>query len=138
MSGMSAHAGGTFDIEAWEADKPFDEREGTKLTRVLVRKTFHGDLVGTSSAELLTVETAAGPAAYVGLETVEGILHGREGTFVLQHSAGSEDGTEATQWLRWIIVPNSGTGELTGIRGNGTISVAPDGGHSWALDYTLG
>lgn len=135
---MTLQAGGTFDIDAWDAEKPYSERvDGGKLTRAQVRKTFHGDLVGTSSADLITVETSAGPVAYVGVETVEGILHGREGTFVLQHSAGSDDGTAETQWLHWLIVPTSGTGELTGIRGRGQIIVTPDGAHSWTLDYTL-
>ncbi|MGH3241869.1 MAG: DUF3224 domain-containing protein [Spirillospora sp.] len=134
---MTFQASGSFDIDAWEAEKPYDEQDGTKLTRVQVGKTFHGDLVGTSGSELITVESAAGPVAYVGIERVQGILHGREGTFVLQHSAGSEDGTPDTQWLRWLIVPTSGTGELAGIRGVGQITVAADGAHTWTLEYTL-
>jgi hypothetical protein len=136
MAGMTFEASGTFDIDAWEAGKPYVELGGNKLSRVQVGKTFHGDLVGTSSTELITVESAAGPVAYVGIEHVQGILHGREGTFVLQHSAGSDDGTPGTQWLRWLIVPTSGTGELAGIRGSGKITVT-DGGHDWTLEYTL-
>ncbi|MFI0351377.1 DUF3224 domain-containing protein [Actinomadura sp. 9N407] len=134
---MTYQAAGTFDIDSWDAEKPYEEEAGNKLTRVRVGKTFHGDLVGTSTTDLTTVESAAGPVAYVGVETVRGILHGREGTFVLQHSAGSDDGTAETQWLRWLIVPTSGTGELAGIRGQGEIIVTPDGGHSWTIDYTL-
>ncbi|PRX05710.1 UNVERIFIED_ORG: uncharacterized protein DUF3224 [Actinomadura viridilutea] len=137
MADMTSHASGTFDIDAWEAAEPYARQGGTAVTRVRVRKTFHGDLVGAGTAELITVETAAGPAAYVGIEIVTGLLHGREGAFVLQHNAGSEDGTPATQWLRWLIVPTSGTGELAGIRGHGQISVRPDGGHDWSLEYTL-
>ncbi|MFB4313138.1 DUF3224 domain-containing protein [Actinomadura sp. 21ATH] len=135
---MTNRAAGTFDIDSWDAEKPYEEENGVKLTRVRVGKTFHGDLVGASTTELITVETAAGPAAYVGIETVRGILHGREGTFVLQHSAGNDDGTPETQWLRWLIVPTSGTGELAGIRGEGEITVTPDGGHTWSIAYTLG
>ncbi|WP_131740036.1 DUF3224 domain-containing protein [Actinomadura roseirufa] len=134
---MTLHATGTFDIDAWDAEKPYDEQGGNKLTRVHVRKTFHGDLVGTSTTELITVESAAGPVAYVAVEHVQGILHGREGTFVLQHSAGSDDGTPDTQWLRWLIVPTSGTGELAGLRGSGKITVGDDGAHTWELEYTL-
>ncbi|WP_433227459.1 DUF3224 domain-containing protein [Actinomadura formosensis] len=134
---MTFQATGSFNIEAWDAEKPYEEQDGTRLTRVHVGKHFHGDLVGTSTTELITVETPGGPAAYVGIERVQGILHGREGTFVLQHSAGSEDGTTDTQWLRWLIVPTSGTGELSGIRGLGQITVSEDGGHTWALEYTL-
>ncbi|GLZ04801.1 hypothetical protein Acsp03_22670 [Actinomadura sp. NBRC 104412] len=136
---MTSHATGTFDLDSWDAEKPFHEDIGTKQTRVRVGKTFHGDLVGTSVTELITVESVeGGPLAYVGIETVQGILHGREGTFVLQHSGGSDDGTPETQWLRWLIVSGSGTGELTGIRGEGRIVVGADGTHSWSLDYTLG
>jgi hypothetical protein len=139
IAGMTSQASGTFDIDAWDAAKPFHEDTSTKQTRVQVGKTFHGDLVGTSTTELITVEGAdGGPLAYVGVETVRGILHGREGTFVLQHSAGSDDGTPRTQWLRWLIVAGSGTGELDGIRGQGQIVVSPDGAHSWTLDYALG
>lgn len=134
---MTFQASGSFDIDAWDAEKPFEERDGVKLTRVHVGKTFHGDLVGTSGSELITVESAAGPVAYVGIEHVQGILHGREGTFVLQHSAGSDDGTADTQWLRWLIVPTSGSGELAGVRGVGQITIGADGAHSWTLEYTL-
>lgn len=132
---MTTQAGGTFDIDSWDAEKPYEQDTGNKLARVRVGKTFHGDLVGTSTTELITVESEAGPVAYVGVETVRGILHGREGAFVMQHSAGHEDGT---QWLRWLIVPTSGTGELAGIRGEGRITVTPEGAHTWSIDYTLG
>lgn len=132
---MSTRASGTFDIDAWEdGKKPFDEAGETRLNRIHVGKTFHGDLVGTSSTELLTVATQAGPVSYVGVELVRGILHGREGTFVLRHQAQS---TDEDSWLTWVIVPTSGTGELAGIRGEGSIDIGPDGTHSYTLDYEL-
>jgi hypothetical protein len=137
ITAMTSHASGNFDIDSWDAEKPYQEEDGTTLTRVRVGKTFHGDLVGTSTADLITVESPAGPVAYVGIETVRGILHGREGSFVLQHTAGSEDGTPGTQWLRLLIVPTTGSGELAGIRGEAEITVGPDGSHSWKIDYTL-
>lgn len=34
-------------------------------------------------------------------------------------------------------VPDSATGELAGLRGEGRSRVAPDGAHSLALDHTL-
>jgi hypothetical protein len=133
MSSMSEHAKGSFDISGWD-EKAADEPTGATLGQVVVTKTFHGDLVGTSTTRLLSVRTEAGPAAYVALEHVEGTLGGRRGTFVLQHSAGSSDGV---QWLKWQVVPTSGTSELTGLRGEGQIIVGPDGGHSYVLDYEL-
>lgn len=71
------------------------------LGRVRVTKTFSGDVVGTSRTDLITVVTAAGPRAYVGVERVAGSVHGRSGSFVFQHSAtsgGDEDG------LSWTVV----------------------------------
>ncbi|MCO6006217.1 DUF3224 domain-containing protein [Actinoallomurus purpureus] len=132
---MSKRAEGTFVLDTWDAEKPYDEREGTALTRVHVGKTFSGDLSGTSTAELITVSTEAGPAAYVGVERFTGTLNGRTGGFVLQHNAGGENGRP---WLTWKIVETSGTGDLKGIKGEGQITIEEGGGHSFSLDYELG
>ncbi|GLW99980.1 hypothetical protein Misp02_40670 [Microtetraspora sp. NBRC 16547] len=129
---MTTHATGTFDITGWD-EMATDQREGATISRVRITKTFQGDIEGTSTTEILTVATDAGPAAYTGIEHVEGTLGGRKGTFVLQHSAGSENDV---QWMRWLIVPTSGTGELTGLRGEGRIEVE-DGKHTFVLDYEL-
>jgi hypothetical protein len=132
---MSEHAKGTFTVDVWDAEKPYDERDGIPFTRVHVDKTFSGDLAGTSTAELITVATEAGPAAYVGIERFQGTLHGRTGGFVLQHNAGGENGKP---WLTWKIVETSGTGDLKGIRGEGQIVIEESGGHSYILEYELG
>ncbi|WP_170316885.1 DUF3224 domain-containing protein [Acrocarpospora corrugata] len=127
------HATGTFDVTSWET-LATDEREGAVLARNRLTKTFSGDLTGASVTDLLTVATPAGPAAYAGLEHLHGVLHGRQGTFVLQHNGGAEDGKP---WLTWIIVPTSGTGALTGIHGQGQIDVDDQGKHTFTLEYQL-
>ncbi|MEV5747224.1 DUF3224 domain-containing protein [Actinoallomurus sp. NPDC052308] len=132
---MSKRAEGTFVLDTWDAEKPYDERDGATCTRVHVEKTFSGGLTGASTAELTTVGTEAGPAAYVGIERFEGTLDGRTGAFLLQHNAGAEHGKP---WLTWKIVETSGTGDLKGIRGEGQIVITEDGGHSYSLDYELG
>ncbi|WP_182880938.1 DUF3224 domain-containing protein [Microbispora sp. H10949] len=128
---MHAHATGTFDVTSWN-DLATEEKQSATFGRNRLTKTFQGDLTGTSTTEILTVVTPDGPAAYVGVEHFEGTLHGRKGTFVLQHSAASHDGE---QWMRWQIVPATGTGELTGLTGEGTIRV--ENGHHYILDYAL-
>ena len=131
---MSTRATGTFEIGTWE-EQPYDEREGTKLSRAHLTKTFRGDVEGESTAELLfAYGTEEGSAAYAGFERVTGRVHGRSGSFVLHHSATMERG-EGKAALS--VVPDSGTGELRGLRGEATISAAPDGGHSFTLDYDL-
>lgn len=123
-------AKGTFEIDSWE-EKPYDERDGTKLTRTRVTKTFRGDVEGTSIAELLMAYVADEGVAYVGLERVVVSVNGRAGSFVLHHNAGPSGAS-------WSVVPGTGTGELAGLAGEATITVGSDGGHSFALDYDLG
>src|SRR5918997_5540651 len=133
--GMGTHAAGTFEIDSWE-EEPFDEREGARLTRTRLTKTFYGDVGGESTAELLMAYAAEeGSAAYVGFERLVGSVHGRSGSFVLHHTAtSSRDGRSAT----WSVVPDTGTGGLLGPRGEAEISAGPDGEHSFSQDYDLG
>src|SRR3712207_4936541 len=82
---MSTHAAGTFEIQSWD-EKPYEEQEGTRLSRTRLTKTFSGDVEGESAAELLMAYgSEEGSAAYVGLERVTGSVHGRTGSFVLRH-----------------------------------------------------
>jgi hypothetical protein len=75
-----------------------------------------------------------GSAAYVGVERVTGRVNGRSGSFLYLHSAtASGDGQPAS----WSVVPDSGTGELQGLRGQARIDILPDGGHVFTLDYEL-
>ncbi|MBA2475563.1 MAG: DUF3224 domain-containing protein [Actinobacteria bacterium] len=127
------HAAGRFDIDSWD-DEPYDERDGVKLTRTRVTKTFHGDVEGESTAELLMAFAQDGSAAYVGFERIVGSVHGRSGSFVLHHSATtSSAGSSAS----WSVVPDSGTGDLRTLSGEATIANEPAGGHTFELDYEL-
>ena len=55
---------------------------------------------------------AKGSGAYVAIERVSGTLHGRSGTFILQHSGTMSHG--AFQ-LDIKVVPDSGAGQLQGL-----------------------
>jgi Protein of unknown function (DUF3224) len=134
MAGMNSQAKGAFILDSWDTEEPFDDRDGTQRARVHLTKTFSGDLIGVSDADLITVGTTAGPAAYVAIERFEGTVAGKKGGFVLQHSAGGAGGVP---WLVWKIVEGTGTGELSGIRGEGEIVRADDGSHTYVLDYEL-
>ena len=124
-------AEGAFSLDRFDDEAPYDDRDGVKLARAHISKTFRGDLVGTSETDIIAVSTG-NPAAYVGVERFEGTLHGQKGGFVLQHNAGGDAGVP---WMTWKIVQATGTGELSGIRGEGQIIVGPDGGHAYTLDY---
>lgn len=104
------------------------------IGRMRVHKVIEGDLSGTGRAEMMSVGTAVeGSAGYVAIDRISGVLHGRAGTFVLQHHGLMARG-EGT--LTVTVVPDSGTAELTGLTGDFAITNA-DGVHSYAFDYTL-
>jgi hypothetical protein len=130
---MANRAAGTFTTD-WDIQPPYQEAEGNVLGKAKVTKVFAGELVGTSTAELIQAGTSVpGSAAYVAIERVEGALHGRKGTFLLMHS-GLMTGGEGI--LDVTVVPDSGTGELAGLAGSMTIT--NDDGHAYVLDYSLG
>jgi hypothetical protein len=83
---------------------------------------------------MLTALTAVeGSAGYVAMERFTGTLHGRRGSFVLQHSGTMQRGT---QQLAITVVPDSGTGELAGVAGTFHLEIV-DGEHRYRLEYSL-
>ncbi|HEX6817796.1 MAG TPA: DUF3224 domain-containing protein [Ktedonobacterales bacterium] len=130
---MKKSATCAFTIDSWKAE-PYDERDGIALSRTRVTKTFTGDLAGSSTAELLMAMAPHESAAYVGFERIECTLNGRSGSFILHHSA---TGKRGKQTASWTIVPDTGTGDLEGIRGEAQILIAPDGSHTLVLDYEI-
>ncbi|KPC54454.1 DUF3224 domain-containing protein [Amantichitinum ursilacus] len=105
-----------------------------QLGRLQLLKYYSGDLQATGRGQMLTATTEVeGSAGYVAIEHVEGSLHGKRGSFVLQHSGTMARGQPQ---LSITIVPDSGTGDLFGISGRCQI-VLQDGGHSYVLDYEL-
>ena len=82
---------------------------------------------------LSAMSPVQGSAGYVALERVTGTLTGLAGSFVLQHG-GLMDRGQAS--LSVVIVPDSGTDQLTGI--SGRLDIVIEGKkHSYVLEYTL-
>ena len=130
---MTTRATGSFDVKITPLASD-TAAEGSPLGRMSIDKQFHGDLEATSTGEMLTAATAIkNSAGYVAIERVTGTLHGKRGTFALQHNATMTRGQGA---LNIIVVPDSGTGELTGLTGTLGIVIA-DGKHSYVFDYSL-
>ena len=124
---------GPLDVKT-EAEPPFLEQDGLELNRNVVRKEFSGDMVGTSEAQMIAAFTGTpGSAGYVAIEHFTGSVGGRSGSFVLQHSGVMNKGDAE---LTVTIVPDSGTGELSGI--SGTLEIDNnEGQHSYVFDYDL-
>jgi Protein of unknown function (DUF3224) len=127
---MSGRAAGAFDVKMTPG--PEDKESG--VGRAAVDKQYHGDLEGTAKAEMLSwLSPVQGSAVYVAIERVNGTLRGRTGTFVLHHRGVM---TRGAPDLSIAVVPDSGTGQLTGIAGKMQIIIA-GGKHSYDFEYTL-
>lgn len=130
---MNAIAKGTFTVKL--TPLTFEGlTDASQLGRMSIDKQITGDLVATTHGQMLRSMTATqGSAGYVALERVDGTLHGRRGSFVLEHTGTMTRGTPAQSVT---VVPDSGSGDLTGLSGDFIIIVA-DGKHSYAFNYSL-
>ena len=129
---MIQHAKGEFEVKITplEPDFKFDENP---LARMSIDKQFHGDLKATGKGEMLSAgDPAKGAGGYVAMEKVSGSLHGRTGTFVLQHSGTMSHGSYQ---VLVTVVPDPGTGHLAGL--TGTMTIIKDGKHSYDFAYSL-
>ncbi len=125
-------ARGTFDVKV--TPQPPDDAAGGPFGRLFLDKRFHGDLQGTSAGQMLGVQTSVpGSGGYVALELVTGTLHGKRGSFILQHNGTMRQGAYT---LQVTVVPDSGTDELTGTSGTMTIIIEGKN-HSYEFEYTL-
>ncbi|WP_029136481.1 DUF3224 domain-containing protein [Nakamurella lactea] len=99
-------------------------------------KHFEGGISGRSITQFTSAfDQQTGVGTYVAMESFEGTVDGRHGTFNLVHAASTSGTDRANEY--GLIVPSSGTGELSGIRGSVTMQVDPDGIHRMVFDYEV-
>jgi hypothetical protein len=129
---MTNHAQGPFEVQITPA--PGEAGADASLGRMILAKQFHGDLEATSIGQMLTAGTAtSGSAGYVAIERVTGTLHGRSGSFSLQHTGIM---TRGAPQLTITVVPDSGTDQLAGLAGSVAITIV-DGAHTYDFAYNL-
>ena len=105
-----------------------------KLARMSIDKQISGDLTASTMGQMLSAMTGTdGSAGYVAIERVTGVLNGKRGTFVLQHTGTMNRGAPS---LSVTVVPDSGTDELVGLEGELTIDII-DGEHFYEFTYRL-
>lgn len=120
-----------FQVTTWDA-KPFDETtESPTLSRILVKKSFDGEVKGESTGELLMCASTDGAAGYTIMDRFFVEIEGRKGSFVAIHGGMTDEMRAYGK-----IVPGSGSEDLKGI--SGTLEFKSDGdGKRIILDYLL-
>ena len=126
------HANALITVHKYEPASYDEPAKGPVLTRIHVEERFSGDIAGDGAVEFLQAAHADGSASFVGIERVSGRVADREGTFLLQ-DAGTVDGNIVSG--DWFVIPNSGTGELSGLRGEGGFRASLGENAQVYLDY---
>jgi hypothetical protein len=125
------HAKMKITVEKSEAE-PYDRSETPALQEIRLTERFTGDIEGESPVRALQVLRDDKSATLVSVQRVSGRLGSRRGTFVLQ---GSETVSRGKIKATWFVVPGSGTGQLTGLRGEGGFEGDFGKGSEGTLDY---
>jgi Protein of unknown function (DUF3224) len=130
---VTARASGPFEVKLSPLQNN-DQGDGISLGRMSIDKQFHSDLEATSKGDMLSATTGVKDSAgYVAIERVAGTLAGRSGSFFLQHNATMAHGIPQ---LNIVVVPDSGAGQLTDLKGQMTINIVKHK-HFYEFDYTL-
>ena len=101
------HAKGTFNVKITPEKVDNIAAQTATVGRNSIEKQLEGAIVGVSHAEMLWSGDPSTSGAYVAIEKVIGSLDGREGTFMLMHSAVMNRGTPEDWQIR--VIPDSGT-----------------------------
>ena len=131
---MKYIANARFAITNWDEKAYSEGQDLPKLTRASVRKTFTGDVEGEGHVEYLMMYRSDGSATFVGLERGSGRVGDKSGSFILQRTGVFESGQAKESYS---VVPGSATGQLRGLRGEGTSAVGHGAEHPFRLDYEL-
>jgi hypothetical protein len=129
--GRRARAQAKITVQSSEA-RPYDQTVSPALMEIRLIETFAGDIEGESPVRALQVLRDDRSASLVSMQRFRGKLGGRQGTFVLQGSELVENGKITA---RWFVVPGSGTGDLSGLRGEGGFEGQFGKGSVGTLDY---
>lgn len=135
---MPAQTTGHFTSARWD-ERPVGPAEANPtLTRASVTNTFSGGIEAADTVcEYVIVYVGEKTGRFLGTEVVVGRVDGRAGTFAVeQRGQFDADGT-----LRGTlaVVPDSGTGDLAGLRGTGHFATREgDPSVPYTFDYELG
>lgn len=107
----------TFQITGWNETVLQDMANGAKLSHAKVTLQYTGAIIGDSTVDLVMAYSVDGTARFAGMERVTGTVHGRTGSFVLQHDGSFAAGRARSSFQ---VVVGAGTGDLAALRGGGS------------------
>lgn len=109
-------------MRTWDEKIVAGPEDGPRYAHAHVSFAYKGVIEGTSTCDYLLYYGGAGydggGQAAPGFERVEGAVDGRSGSFLIRHDVRyDQQGIADT----WTVVPGSGTGDLAGLAGSGSM-----------------
>jgi hypothetical protein len=101
--------------------------------RMLIQKTYLGDMIGSGTGQMISKRTDNGVAVYYAIEEFSGSVKGKTGGFTLVHKGYM---SKESQSLEVTILEDSGSGELQNISGSMLI-VQDSNGHGYEITFEL-
>jgi Protein of unknown function (DUF3224) len=132
---MQGTARGTYRTVGWQQQDYGSADHGLKLTLAEKELVFEGDLQGKAVGRSSIVQWSTGFSVAVGHVCLTARIGTRSGSFVVEESVkGGAEGATAI----WRILPESGSGELSGLAGEGSWEWRPRAEQvSYTLSYRL-
>jgi hypothetical protein len=132
---MQGTTRGTYRTTGWRQQEYGSADGGPKLTLAEKDLALEGDLEGSAAGRSSILQWSTGSSAATGHLRITGRIGGRSGSFVVEESVrGGAGGATAS----WRILGESGSGDLSGIAGEGGWEWKPGAEQvSYTLSYTL-
>ncbi|MFJ2767312.1 DUF3224 domain-containing protein [Streptomyces sp. NPDC087300] len=128
---------GTFTFARWDEKPVAGADGGARIAHASVTNDYAGGIEAKgTSCEYTIAYTSETTGTFVGYEFIEGTLDGRAGSFVMEQRGAfrADGGIDCA----CTVLPDSATGELTGLTGTG--SYTAQGGRPtspYTFDYAL-
>lgn len=126
--GKTMSAKGSFEVKLVP-----QKEDVAPVGRMVIDKTYLGDIKGTGIGQMISKRTEGGTAVYFAIEEFSGTVNGKSGTFTLIHKGYL---SKESQMLEVEVLGGSGSGDLVGISGSMTI-VQDAEGHTYEFKYEL-
>lgn len=121
-------ASGTFEVKLTP-----QEDTAFPAGRMLIEKTYLGDMTGSGVGQMISKRTDNAAAVYFAIEEFSGSVQGKSGGFTLVHKGHMD---KQTQSLDVTVLDGSGSGELQNISGSMLITQDEDG-HRYELSFDI-
>lgn len=121
MPEHTAVTSGTFSYADWQEEAVGDAGQRPRLARASVANAFRGGIeADRTRCEYALLYATQHSGTFNGMELLAGSLDGRKGSFAVEQRGSFEE--DGTVHCAFEVVPGSGTGELTGLRGTGSFT----------------